>query len=151
MLRVQAGRDGPSLLLTGDIEAAQEKELVERLGAEGLSSTVMLVPHHGSRTSSTEAFLEAVDPQQAVIQVGARNRHGHPAQVVLQRHAARGIDVVGTPGCGAFLWRSDEAVRPVSHPTSGAGDLGGPRIGTCWRQVRRVHWETEAEMDQPGD
>jgi competence protein ComEC len=151
VLRVQAGQDGPSLLLTGDIEAAQEKELVERLGAEGLSSTVMLVPHHGSRTSSTEAFLEAVDPQQAVIQVGARNRHGHPAQAVLQRHAERGIDVVGTPGCGAFLWRSDEAGRPASHPTSGAGDLGGPRIGTCWRQVRRVHWETEAATDQPGD
>lgn len=149
VLRVQAGQEGPSLLLTGDIEAAQERALVERLGAEGLSSTVMLVPHHGSRTSSTEAFLAAVGPQQAVIQVGARNRHGHPADAVLQRHAELGIDVVGTPACGAFLWRSDEAGPRAARGAHGPDKLGRPRIGTCWRQVNRVHWQPGGPADQP--
>jgi competence protein ComEC len=64
------------------------------------------VPHHGSRTSSSEAFLGAVRPALALAQAGYRNRFGHPAPEVVQRYAALGIPLWATPGCGALTWGS---------------------------------------------
>ena len=84
-----SGEQG-SALLAGDIEAAQERALVER-SHEALASDVLLVPHHGSRTSSSDALLDAVQPRVAVVQAGYRNRFGHPATGVIQRYEARGI------------------------------------------------------------
>ena len=78
VLRVAAGGTGASLLLTGDIEAAQEAALVARRG-RSLPASVLLVPHHGSRTSSTRCLLEAVAPGTAVVQAAYRSRFGHPA------------------------------------------------------------------------
>jgi competence protein ComEC len=72
-----------SLLLPGDIEAGVEKELV-RDGAP-LASTILKAAHHGSCSSTTQAFLEAVDPEAVVISVGADNRFGHPCDEVLER------------------------------------------------------------------
>ena len=93
-----------SALLAGDIERAQEA----RLATEGVnvSATVLLVPHHGSKTSSSAAFLDAVQPQIALVQAGYRNRYGHPAPSVLVRYAERGIRVVDSPHCGAATWQS---------------------------------------------
>jgi competence protein ComEC len=88
--------------------------------ASALRSDVLVVPHHGSRTSSTEAFLRAVRPRVAVIQVGYRSRYGHPAPEVVARYRALGIPLVRTDHCGAWTWRSDEA-----H---------------CTRAVRRRYW-----------
>lgn len=102
---------GRSLLLTGDIEAAQEAALVARLGnapAPGLKSDVLLVPHHGSRTSSTPAFLDAVAPRVALVQAAYRSRFGHPAPDVVARYEERRIEVVRTDRCGAWSWRSDQ-------------------------------------------
>ena len=84
VLRVSAAGQ-PSALLTGDIEREQEAALVGRLG-DALRSDVLIVPHHGSRTSSTPAFLDAVRPRVAVVQAGYRNRFGHPAPEVLARY-----------------------------------------------------------------
>ncbi len=98
-----------SVLLTGDIEAAQEAALVLR-AAPALKSDVLLVPHHGSRTSSTAAFLDAVAPQVAVVQAGYRSRYGHPATDVLARYAARGIRVMRSDRCGAWVWAQGQAV-----------------------------------------
>jgi competence protein ComEC len=75
-----------SVLLPGDIEAEVERALI-RSGAP-LVSTVLKAPHHGSNTSSTQAFLEAVNPQLVVISVDQDNRLGHPAPEVLARLAA---------------------------------------------------------------
>jgi competence protein ComEC len=72
-----------AFLLPGDIEAEVERELVH--GAAYLHSNVLKVPHHGSETSSSQAFLAATRPQVAVISVGQDNRFGHPAQEVLNR------------------------------------------------------------------
>jgi competence protein ComEC len=94
---------GHSLLLTGDIEAAQEAALVARLG-DGLRSQMLLVPHHGSRTSSTEGFLAAVRPEVALVQAGYRSRFGHPAPEVLARYRAQGIMLVRSDRCGAWSW-----------------------------------------------
>ena len=106
VLRVADGR-GNSLLLTGDIEAEQEQRLVSD-HASALRSNVLLVPHHGSKTSSTPAFLDAVAPQVAVVQAGYRNRFGHPAPPVLARYAERGIAVRRSDRCGAWTWQPSQ-------------------------------------------
>lgn len=95
-----------SLLLTGDIEAQQEAALVQRLGT-GLKSDVLVVPHHGSRTSSTPAFINAVGPRVAVVQAAYRSRFGHPAPDIVQRYVERGIEVQRSDRCGAWTWQAD--------------------------------------------
>ena len=101
---VAAGPGAPVALLVGDIEAAQEQALLAR-GAT-LHADVLLVPHHGSKTSSSPAFLDAVQPRAALVQAGYRNRFGHPAPEVSQRYRARGIQLVESPRCGAASWSS---------------------------------------------
>jgi competence protein ComEC len=102
VLRVQAR--STAVLFTGDLEAAQEKALLAS-GAE-VRSDVLLVPHHGSKTSSSEPWIEAVAPRFALIQAGYRNRYGHPAESILARYAAARVVVVDTPHCGAIRWDS---------------------------------------------
>ena len=93
-----------SVLLAGDIELAQEAKLV--VEQKTLNSTVLLVPHHGSKTSSSAAFLDAVQPQLAIVQAGYRNRFGHPAASVMERYSERHIKVIDTAHCGAMSWSS---------------------------------------------
>ncbi len=106
VLRIAAARSagGASALLAGDIEQPQEQALV--MSGANLSADVLLVPHHGSKTSSSAAFLDAVQPAVALAQVGYRNRFGHPAPVVMQRYEERGIQVAESPRCGAAHWQS---------------------------------------------
>ena len=75
-----------SMLLPGDISRVSEYTLLE--SGVDLRSTVLQVPHHGSDTSSTEAFLQAVDPAFAIVQVGNRNPFGHPSPEVMSRLSA---------------------------------------------------------------
>jgi competence protein ComEC len=102
VLRVSAGPT--SMLLTGDIERAAEEALLHRDRA-ALPAQVLLAPHHGSRTSSSEAFLEAVRPALAVIAAGYRNRFGHPAPEVLGRYAELGTRILRTDLDGAITVR----------------------------------------------
>lgn len=95
-----------SVLLTGDIEAPQERALLAR-DYERLRADVLLAPHHGSGTSSTVAFLDAVKPQLALFQVGYRNRYRHPKAEVVERYHARGIPVLRTDSMGAISLRLD--------------------------------------------
>lgn len=139
VLQVEAPAQQPvRLLLTADIEADQERALLARWPDAQLRSTVMLVPHHGSRTSSTPEWLSAVAPRQAVVQVGERNAYGHPSPAVMRRYAAAGIPTVTTPACGAFVWDS-------SDRAGGAPGLSGsssqPVLGRCWRSTRTHHWQ----------
>jgi competence protein ComEC len=125
VLRVSESRPGGhSLLLTGDIEREQEAALVARQG-DRLRSDVLVVPHHGSKTSSSAAFLDAVQPRVAMVQAGYRNRFGHPAPDVLARYRERGITVVVSPQCGAWQWpgASENAV-----------------VASCLRDLRRRYW-----------
>ena len=101
------GPDRPSrvVLLAGDIERAQEARLVGD-GAP-LRSDVLLAPHHGSKTSSSAVFLDAVAPRVVLVQAGYRNRFGHPAEPPMTRYRERHILVFDSPHCGAATWQSD--------------------------------------------
>ena len=100
-------RGDESILLPGDIEAIQESELVHSI-PEKLRSTVLLAPHHGSGTSSTVEFLEAVRPSLALFQVGYRNRYRHPKAEVFARYGDLGIDRLRTDVTGAITLRFEQ-------------------------------------------
>ena len=119
VLRVSNGVQ--TALLAGDIEQAQEASLVAS-GAP-LRADVLLVPHHGSKTSSSAAFLDAVQPRIALVQAGYRNRFGHPAGPVLVRYDERHVKVIDSPHCGAADWQS-------WHPDG----------VTCQRESQRRYW-----------
>ncbi len=108
VLRISNGLK--TALLAGDIEAAQELRLVASPETSlKLKADFLLMPHHGSKTSSTGPFLDAVQPQFALAQAGYRNRFNHPVESVLTRYADRKIRVVKSPACGAATWRSEQA------------------------------------------
>ena len=102
VLRVEA--QGRAVLLPGDIEAAQEAALLGR--GLPLAADLLLVPHHGSRTSSTPAFIASVAPRWAIVQAGYRNRFGHPAPAIVERYRTAGVHVLDTAACGAAWWSS---------------------------------------------
>ncbi len=95
-LVLRAEARGFTALLTGDIEARAEHALVAGTAPELLRADLLKVPHHGSRTSTGGALLEAVGPRLAWISAGAGNRYGHPHPRVLERLAARGVRVLRT-------------------------------------------------------
>ncbi len=101
-LVLQASYRDISFLFTGDIMAGAEKELVARVGRQGLQSTVLIVPHHGSRTSSTSLLLNAVQPREALISSGWRNRFGFPHAEVMRRLAGMGVRTWNTADSGAI-------------------------------------------------
>lgn len=104
VLRIAAIDRGnvPVVLLSGDVERSQEAEMLLRLPPATLKADVLLVPHHGSMTSSSEGFLDAVQPRLALVQAGYLNRFGHPRPLVLERYAQRGIDLARTDRDGAL-------------------------------------------------
>ncbi|MCK5917519.1 MAG: DNA internalization-related competence protein ComEC/Rec2 [Cocleimonas sp.] len=84
-----------SLLLTGDIEKEVELSLLENQAAK-LKSEVLLIPHHGSATSSIERFIDAVNPKLALNSAGYHNKFKHPAKKIVQRYQQRGIPIYNT-------------------------------------------------------
>ena len=94
---------GVAVLLTGDLPASGEAELIQR--EPDLQTNWMMAPHHGSHSSSSALLLESVAPTVAVVQAGYRNRFGHPDARVVARYAARGIELIRTDHAGAAQWR----------------------------------------------
>nr|HID58204.1 DNA internalization-related competence protein ComEC/Rec2 [Desulfobacterales bacterium] len=95
-----------SILITGDIEAGAEARLIRRLG-KGLKSTILLVPHHGSRGSSTPDFIDCVSPRLAIISAGWNNIFGFPHKEVLRRYRVRGCRIFRTDLMGAITVTTD--------------------------------------------
>jgi competence protein ComEC len=91
---------GRAALFAADIEADVERTLFAR-DAATLRADLLIVPHHGSRTSSTEPFLDSVEPLAAVFQVGYRNRFHHPNQTVYARYRMRNIALTRSDDDGA--------------------------------------------------
>jgi competence protein ComEC len=112
-----------SALLTADIEQLAETELLER--EANLKADVLVAPHHGSKTSSTQEFIEAVGAEQVIFTVGYRNRFGHPKEEVVQRYVDLQTDIYRSDQHGAVLVKFD----------------GGKKLNiTPWRQHDRRYW-----------
>ena len=103
VLRMQFGQT--AFIFTGDSEALSEREMLA--SGRNLRANVLEVGHHGSRTSTTDAFLDAVNPEAVVISVGAGNRFGHPHPYVLARFYERGIPVFRTDEMGTIVMITD--------------------------------------------
>lgn len=103
-IALQLTFQGRTILLPGDVEAPAELEMLHKQ-VPALKSTVLVVPHHGSRTSSSTEFLAAVAPKIAIISCGWRNRFGFPHPEVLARYADVGIRVLRTDINGAVQIR----------------------------------------------
>lgn len=100
VLRISIGDQ--HILLAADIEKTSEQRLITA-HPEKLPATLLVAPHHGSKTSSTEDFVAAVLPDHVVFTVGYRNRFGHPKQEVLQRYADSGAELLRSDEDGAIL------------------------------------------------
>ena len=94
-----------SFLFTGDISFAAEKEIIN--SGENISADVLKVAHHGSKYSTSDLFLENVEPEIAAISVGAKNTYGHPTPEVLQRLENFGIKIFRTDKDGDIKMESD--------------------------------------------
>ena len=106
-----------AVLMAGDIEQPAEQDLV-RSGID-LRAHVLKVPHHGSKTSSTATFIDAVRPSYAVFSVGERSRFGHPRPEVVERYVARGTAVLQTGRNGTITIETDGASVGVSTHRKG--------------------------------
>ena len=105
-----------SLLLTGDISSTIERALVKKYGSEALDADILKVAHHGSKSSSDKAFLEAASPDVAVISSGIDNRYHHPSPVITQRLSDYGIN-----------W----------HDTQTSGDLDFVITARGWKSLEK--------------
>ena len=103
VLRLTYGED--SFLFTGDAEEASEEEMLSLDWP--LTATVLKCGHHGSETSTSPAFLDAVSPQYAVISCGVDNDYGHPDAVTLEKLEAAGAEVFRTDLQGSILASTD--------------------------------------------
>ncbi len=111
-----------SVLLPGDIEKRTESRLFRASG--NLRTDVLLAPHHGSRTSSTPEFVQAVAPAITVFSVGYRNRFGHPHPAISARYRQAGSRTLRTDLSGALLI----GMNPAGIDVQG------------WREVDRKYW-----------
>lgn len=117
-----------SLLLTGDIERASEMDLLQR-DADALRADMLVVPHHGSKTSSLPQFVAQVAPRAAVFAVGYRNRFGHPKPDVVERYR----------DSGSTLYRSDQHGAVLADFAA----VEGLRV-RAWRQLAPRYWHEGA-------
>lgn len=119
-----------TILLTGDIDAASERSMMQRLTPEQLRADLLLVPHHGSITSSTAAWLDAVHPSGALFQLGYRNRYRHPHPRIWARYGERDI----------ARWRTDNTGM-LSARIAGSEQAGAAGILVrAFRQTEPRYW-----------
>lgn len=95
-----------SILFTGDIEEIAEKAIIVKYKNQ-LKSTVLKVAHHGSKTSSTIDFINAVNPKYALIGVGKNNKFGHPADITIQNLKGKNVRIYRTDQMGEIEFEFD--------------------------------------------
>ena len=106
-----------SFLFTGDAGTEVEKQMLDHWEEEKLDCDVLKVGHHGSRTSSSKAFLEAVTPEYAVISCGKSNKYGHPHAEIASRLEDEGAKVYRTDKLGSIVLTSDGDTVTVEENT----------------------------------
>jgi len=97
--------NGHRFLFTGDIEAETEQSILDNTDFNKLKSDILKVAHHGADTSSSQEFLEAVSPSEAVISVGEGNSHGHPSLKTIRKLEDMGVKVMRTDEMGDIIFR----------------------------------------------
>jgi competence protein ComEC len=118
-----------SVLLTGDIQRSAEKQLL-REQADKLPADILLMPHHGSNSSSIKAFIEQVNPIWAISSASYRSRFRHPSPKVVKRYEDHGVAVFKTADTGAISFNI-------------SGEAGVDEI-VFYRQKREGFWSREA-------
>lgn len=114
VLKITANSKG--ILLTGDIEQKAERFLVNAHRKE-LESDILVVPHHGSKTSSSNNFLDAIAPTYAIFSYGYLNRYHHPRSLVIKRYLSRKVKLLDTVRSGAITmtFASDSAIVAIQE------------------------------------
>lgn len=104
-----------SMLLSGDIERSSEGQLIEHY-VEQLTSDILISPHHGSKTSSSVSFIEAVRPKYVFITNGYLNRFGHPKPIIQQRYQDAGASVYRSDYDGAVQihFKANQPLKPIA-------------------------------------
>ena len=125
VIRVSLGNR--HILLTGDIEAQAEAQLLERV-RDRLSADLLVVPHHGSKTSSTEDFIKAIDPALALFATGYRNRYRFPRPHVRQRYRDLHMQTLNTANTGTISIKID------------ASGMQNPQK---WREQAGRYWQAQ--------
>lgn len=118
---LRVGNAAGSVLLTGDIEGRVERRLVALYG-EALRSDLAVAPHHGSASSSTRSFIDAVDADWVIYTAGWANRYGFPNARVAARWRAAGVRAVNTADAGTLTWRfaaDGQLLGPRAHRLDG--------------------------------
>jgi competence protein ComEC len=113
-----------SVVLPGDISREVERDLADRIGPAPFR--VLKAPHHGSASSSSDHFLDAIAPSIALVSCGRDNRFGHPAPAVLARYAARRLQIFRTDRDGEIDLSTDGHVVEVTTFTGRHLALVGP-------------------------
>src|SRR5690606_15384814 len=93
---------GPSFLFTGDLEAEGEKRFLRQYGQSDLGKVILKAGHHGSRTSSTEPFIAALQPELTIFSAGKNNRYGHPHEDVVKLFDHLGLPTILTAESGTI-------------------------------------------------
>lgn len=132
-------------VLAGDIEATAERALLQDLPA-GID--LLVVPHHGSRTSSTFEFVDRLRPRLALVSAGFKNRFGHPHADVVARFVSAGACVLNTAEQGTIQWRSDQRflrVRAARQTRRRRWQLGAALVWTRFRAAQSCNAARESE------
>ncbi len=121
---IEVSNEHYSFWLTGDVEKGGEFLIANEYKRLDKVASILLVPHHGSATSSSEIFLDALAPSWAVVQAGYRNRYKHPNKKVVERYVERQIPILESSQTGAQIWE---------FKNSGVSRKD-------WREVQRRTW-----------
>jgi competence protein ComEC len=113
-----------SFLFTGDAEVEHEAEMAGR-DSTAIDATVYQVGHHGSRTSTSQGFLDAVDPEVAVYSAGTGNQYGHPHAEVIERLRKAGVEIFGTDVHGTVTIATDGSDYTISTEREGSLEAEG--------------------------
>lgn len=105
---------GPSFLFTGDMEEAAELAFLRKYGSVNFGEIILKVGHHGSKTSSTEPFIQTVHPRMAIVSAGKNNRYGHPSPEVIERFKKYEIPVWSTAENGSVTITVQEDSYSIS-------------------------------------
>lgn len=131
-----------SFLLTGDMGISGEKELMAR---EDVQATILKAGHHGSNTSSSQSFIDAVSPQATILSYGQSNKYGHPHVEVIDALQRVGSDIYGTAESGTIVVKTDGATYDIAAPTwTGVGATSSivrPKSGKVEILSKDVHAE----------